>query len=187
MIPNILYFTYKSDLLTDPVDTKDEALASNIRRIKNIVQNASIQFLTDTDCIHTIKKLPQQLQYNLLQVFKKEKRGMIRADICRGVALYQTGGWYLDVDVEITRDFRELATRMQSETLLTVFLVQPFETILYDRNKGYVSSQSGVNRLIRVVVRTVVIHIQIYSIRQGKNCHCSDALPHALVLLHTSS
>lgn len=45
---------------------------------------------------------------------------MIRADICRGAALYQTGGWYLDVDVEITRDFRQLARRMRSETLLTV-------------------------------------------------------------------
>ena len=40
MIPNILYFTYKTNLLTDPVDTKDQTLASNIKHIQNTVPNA---------------------------------------------------------------------------------------------------------------------------------------------------
>lgn len=121
VIPNILYLTYKINLMITPfLDEKDKALAYNVKRIMKTVPNASIHFLTDRECIHAIQKLPKKLRHKLISVFQKETRGMIRSDICRGAALYQTGGWYLDVDVEATRDFRQLGARMKSETLLTV-------------------------------------------------------------------
>jgi hypothetical protein len=174
MIPNILYFTYKTNLLTDPVDTKDRTLASNIKHIENTVPNASIRFLTDRDCIHTIKKLPKQLQRNLLPVFKKEVRGMIRGDICRGAALYQTGGWYIDVDVEVTRDFRLLAKRMQHETLLTVIPAWQPATSYFQAIMGVRSPR---DRTIRKYLWMFVNHTQ-----QNRNENTGTLLLHEAVL-----
>lgn len=120
MVPDILYFTYDINLLTNRIRPTDIVLASNVKHIVASVPNASVHFLTDQDCMRSIKKLPWLLGNALAAVFKATTRGMIRADICRGVALYHTGGWYLDVDVEITRDFRMLATRMGHSTILSV-------------------------------------------------------------------
>ena len=120
MIPNSLYFTYDINLLHDPVRAKDIALASNVKHTIQSIPNASVSFLTDNDCLKLISELPRELRNALTLVFKGTTRGMIRADICRGVALYLTGGWYLDVDVETTCDFRKLATRMGDKTILTV-------------------------------------------------------------------
>mmetsp|Transcript_25623 Transcript_25623/g.35922 ORF Transcript_25623/g.35922 Transcript_25623/m.35922 type:complete len:214 (-) Transcript_25623:14-655(-) len=35
----------------------------------------------------------------LIEFFRHEKEGMFKADICRGAALYETGGLYFDIDL----------------------------------------------------------------------------------------
>jgi Glycosyltransferase sugar-binding region containing DXD motif len=37
----------------------------------------------------------------MIQFFWNEKQGMFRADMCRGAALYETGGLYFDVDLAV--------------------------------------------------------------------------------------
>ena len=37
---------------------------------------------------------------NLTTYFTNESQGMYKADICRGAALYETGGLYFDIDIE---------------------------------------------------------------------------------------
>ncbi len=121
MIPDILYLTYSSNLLIDGAHSRTErALLNNIQKTIRTVPNMSVMFWTDADCENAMYDLPYWLRHLLLRKWKRVDRGMIRADICRGVALYRTGGWYLDVDVEVLRDFRMLQNRMVEQTILTV-------------------------------------------------------------------
>jgi hypothetical protein len=98
----------------------------------------SVRFLTDDDCIYSIRQWahlsqnqnhtifmhqtnvpnlhpkynhnidPDEIANELISYFQNEPEGMYKADICRGVALYETGGVYMDVD---------LGTRMNVFTL----------------------------------------------------------------------
>jgi hypothetical protein len=44
----------------------------------------------------------------LLRGWRGEKVGMHRGDVCRGVALHQQGGYYLDLDLLANFDVREV-------------------------------------------------------------------------------
>ena len=115
-IPSILIFTYHTNLLTtlesDLDDTEDVALAHNVRSIISLHTNDSststsststtttkVRFLTDDDCIDSIR-MALGHDTNLTTYFSTEKHGMYKADICRGAALYESGGLYFDVDIE---------------------------------------------------------------------------------------
>ncbi|KAL7451504.1 hypothetical protein ACHAWC_003330 [Mediolabrus comicus] len=103
VIPPVLTFTYHTNLLTTPqtqlTDEEDIALSQNIQQIINLHSESTVHFLTDTECISSIQST---LGYNtnLTTYFRNEKHGMYKADICRGAALYETGGLYFDIDVE---------------------------------------------------------------------------------------
>lgn len=103
VIPPVLTFTYHTNLLTTPItqltDEEDIALSQNIHQIINLHSESTVHFLTDTECISSIQNT---LGYNtnLTTYFRNEKHGMYKADICRGAALYETGGLYFDIDVE---------------------------------------------------------------------------------------
>ena len=103
VIPPVLTFTYHTNLLTTPqtqlTDEEDIALSQNIQQIINLHSESTVHFLTDTECISSIQST---LGYNtnLTSYFRNEKHGMYKADICRGAALYETGGLYFDIDVE---------------------------------------------------------------------------------------
>ena len=103
VIPPVLTFTYHTNLLTTPqtqlTDEEDISLSQNIQQIINLHSESTIHFLTDSECISSIQST---LGYNtnLTTYFRNEKHGMYKADICRGAALYETGGLYFDIDVE---------------------------------------------------------------------------------------
>jgi Glycosyltransferase sugar-binding region containing DXD motif len=105
-IPRILIFTHYRDLLNEHVTLTDEeeiVMASNIRKVVAVHnQNYSTPaiFLTDEQCIESLKRTYP----TLIPHFQKEPQGMFKADICRGSALYETGGIYLDVDVGVRTD-----------------------------------------------------------------------------------
>ena len=44
----------------------------------------------------------------LLMGWRGENVGMHRGDVCRGVALYQMGGYYMDLDLLANFDVREV-------------------------------------------------------------------------------
>ena len=103
-IPPVLIFTYHTNLLTTPEadlakgDEEDVALSKNVQSIISLHPGSSVRFLTDKDCLESIRKvLPDT---NLTTYFTNENHGMYKADICRGAALYETGGMYFDIDIE---------------------------------------------------------------------------------------
>lgn len=124
IIPNILTFTHSINLLPSQQNTaqnltdfyqslptpEDAALAQNIQNILKLHSNTTqVNFLTDSDCIEAIQKAfsssssspsDQEKSNSLVKYFLAEKQGMYKADICRGAALYNTGGLYMDVDIQ---------------------------------------------------------------------------------------
>ncbi|KAL3942236.1 MAG: hypothetical protein SGBAC_003545 [Bacillariaceae sp.] len=126
-IPRILLFTHYRDLLNTPLedlaDDEERILAANIHHSINIHQShrttndfqedgslldvkpqivgpTQVRFLTDEDCLQSLQKVFPVL----IPFFLNETQGMFKADICRGSALYETGGIYLDVDVGVRAD-----------------------------------------------------------------------------------
>ena len=129
-IPSILIFTYHTNLLTalesDLGDEEDVALAHNVRSIISLHTNDSstttttttVRFLTDEDCIDSIR-MALGHDTNLTTYFTTEKHGMYKADICRGAALYESGGLYFDVDIEARMSmFHVLHTQTKFVTAL---------------------------------------------------------------------
>jgi mannosyltransferase OCH1-like enzyme len=122
-IPNILIFTHHTNLLDDAAvkrllhtiatdnnatlagaarqDTIEvHALADNVRNIIRLHPDATVRFLTDQDCVASIQAA-MGTDTELVNFFLHEKQGMYKADLCRGAALWETGGIYLDVDLGV--------------------------------------------------------------------------------------
>ena len=117
VIPPIIYFTYKHNLLLpglltegETFDEEEKVLADNTRNTINLHPNAEIHFLTDDECLTIIKRvmsastLSNETETNTLagldNFFLQEKKGMLKSDVCRGAALYESGGLYFDVDLQ---------------------------------------------------------------------------------------
>mmetsp|Transcript_23182 Transcript_23182/g.41876 ORF Transcript_23182/g.41876 Transcript_23182/m.41876 type:complete len:470 (-) Transcript_23182:35-1444(-) len=109
-IPNVLIFTHHINLLTTPkeelTDPEDVVLQENVLHTIKMHKQADdaqdptiVRFLTDEDCVVSITNA-LGADTPLLEYFQKETKGMYKADICRGAALYETGGLYFDVDLE---------------------------------------------------------------------------------------
>jgi len=123
-IPRRLIFTYKSNLIsptrdTDPPFNATDPLTVNVLRTISAykalwegVDNAQSKkypqeeiekekvvtaFLSDWDCIGVIAKADQRL----VKHFNQERRGEIKADICRAAELYLNGGYYFDIDTGV--------------------------------------------------------------------------------------
>jgi flagellar biosynthesis GTPase FlhF len=118
-IPNILLFTHYTNLLaydgnviprnsdnnmTAAQDNDKEkelrALAANVQHGISLHPGATVRFLTDDDCVASIKAVMGD-DTDLVQYFENERTGMYKADLCRGAALWETGGLYLDVDLGV--------------------------------------------------------------------------------------
>jgi len=98
-------------------DADEEAewmvLQANVRNIAALHPGARVRFLADDDCIRSIRNAVSLLPSNenntaaismadrLVRSFQNEAAGMFKADLCRGAALYETGGLYFDVDLGV--------------------------------------------------------------------------------------
>ena len=99
-IPNVLIFTHYINLLeTDDLTGEDLALKANVQNSVDLHSDAQVLFLTDDDCLESIARVMGS-NTPLLDFFRKESHGMYKADICRGAALYEHGGLYLDIDMQ---------------------------------------------------------------------------------------
>ena len=99
LIPHRLIFTYMHNIL----DTKEPAVLyknvlSTIDQYRRVwgEPGAPVWFITDTDCRSAIYAAKPEL----VTYFDREPHGSWKADICRVAALYLTGGYYFDVDME---------------------------------------------------------------------------------------
>eukprot|EP00040_Diaphanoeca_grandis_P042558 m.265300 g.265300 ORF g.265300 m.265300 type:complete len:402 (-) comp61093_c0_seq1:225-1430(-) len=98
-IPRRLHFVRKEP-------TPESKLVDNVNRTVSLFRNESrvnapfhepetIQVWTDVECeVEINATMPA-----LLTWFKKEEKGMYKADICRYVVLYRLGGLYVDDDI----------------------------------------------------------------------------------------
>lgn len=102
------------------------ALRDNVRNTTiPLHPGARVRFLTDADCRASLRRMPlsttarrrnnnnetnhddetttttTSLQERLVHHFDHEPQGMFKADLCRGAAVYETGGLYLDVDLGV--------------------------------------------------------------------------------------
>ena len=120
-IPNVVIFTHAVNLLETTfdfaADTEDTqlspeqtellALQANVKNIlTNLHDTATVRFLTDDDCIQSIRAVFAEtndtvVADELVNYFVNEKAGMFKADLCRGAALWQSGGLYFDVDLGV--------------------------------------------------------------------------------------
>jgi Glycosyltransferase sugar-binding region containing DXD motif len=94
---------HTSAALTDK-QTELLALQQNVRIITALHPTATVRFLTDDDCIESIRTVfshNRTLADELVRYFINEPEGMYKADLCRGTALYETGGLYFDVDLGV--------------------------------------------------------------------------------------
>jgi hypothetical protein len=101
VIPNILIFTYKTNLLTANItdlSTMEKVFLNNTFDTISLHPNSTVRFLDDADCLAAIQEV-YSADTNMTGHFMAEQEGMYRGDICRGAALYQTGGIYFDMDV----------------------------------------------------------------------------------------
>jgi hypothetical protein len=98
-IPRRLIFTHKDKLL----ETKEPPLLyENVQKTIQTYRkawgepDAPVWFLNDDDCRSAIYAAKPEL----VTYFDREVLGSWKADICRVAALYLTGGYYFDVDME---------------------------------------------------------------------------------------
>jgi hypothetical protein len=104
-IPRRMIFTYKHNIL----ETKNppllyENVISTIDKYREAwgEPNAPVWFLDDADCQRVIRFA----KVNLLTYFSSEIRGSWKDDICRVAALYLTGGYSFDVDMEVVQPWK---------------------------------------------------------------------------------
>ena len=100
-IPNILIFTYDKNVLTAPIielNLMEQVFQNNTLNTISLHPGAQVRFLDDNDCIAAIQSVYNN-STNMVHHFQVETEGMYKGDICRGAALYQTGGIYLDMDL----------------------------------------------------------------------------------------
>ena len=99
-------------------------LQQNVRHIVQLHPTAQIRFLTDDDCRQSIANVfaaatssdehesqpdnqsaidasNSDKAQQLVDYFDHERAGMYKADLCRGAALWETGGLYFDVDLGV--------------------------------------------------------------------------------------
>lgn len=93
---------------THTEEQDEDAPNNNNKSVVSRPENPQTRFLTDADCIESIRRFYQyqdaaaaEQEEELVTYFQNESKGMFKADLCRGVALYETGGLYLDVDLGV--------------------------------------------------------------------------------------
>jgi mannosyltransferase OCH1-like enzyme len=114
-IPHRLLFTYSYNIL----ETKEPSVYC--KNVQNTIQqyrqawkepNAPVVFLDDVECLALIK----QYEPRLVRPYQQEMYGAYKGDMCRTVALYQTGGYYFDVDIQV---LKPLIPEKRNQTITT--------------------------------------------------------------------
>jgi len=133
-IPRRLLFTFKDSLL----ETKEpHLLYTNVRSTIAKYReawgepDAPVWFLNDTDCRAAI----YATRPRLLMYFDREVHGPWKADICRVAALYLTGGYYFDVDMETVNPWMA-SSKVTFATVMDPSRVRYFQSFLASERRG---------------------------------------------------
>ena len=111
-IPNILTFTYKTNLLTAKVadlTALEQVYRENTLATIALHPYATVRFLDDAACLEEIRSVYPD-HTNMTKHFSLEEQGMYKGDVCRGAALYRTGGLYFDIDIVVRMSIWDVLT-----------------------------------------------------------------------------
>ncbi|XP_052783481.1 uncharacterized protein LOC128219629 [Mya arenaria] len=97
LIPHIIHQTFETVMIPSKLE-------SHIRTVVNMNANWTYHFWTD----NAGRNLVKERHPNLLPIWDKYKRNIMRADALRYVVLYEFGGAYLDLDVVAYRSFNRI-------------------------------------------------------------------------------
>jgi mannosyltransferase OCH1-like enzyme len=156
-IPRRLIFTYKSNLL----ETKDPPVFyENVQKTIQMYREAwgepkaPVWFLNDTDCRSAIYAAKPEL----VTYFDREVHGSWKADICRVAALYLTGGYYFDVDMEAVNPWIP-GNNVTFATALQPDKTRYFQSFLASEKRG---------RILKVALDEMLLFYKTKIIRTGK-------------------
>jgi hypothetical protein len=145
-IPRRLLFTYKSNIL----ETKEPPLFYDnvLKTIKMYREawgepDAPVWFLDDDDCRAAIYSSAKP---HLLTYFDREINGAYKADICRLAALYLTGGYYFDVDMEAVNPWIP-SRNVTFATAVEPSRIRYFQSFLASEKNGRVIEE-GLNEMV---------------------------------------
>ena len=102
-----LLFNYKTNLLKakrKSLSDSEKILLRNVKRTVKVFKNMTggapeVEMWDNEDCFTAINELQMTEGHDLALDFRREDQGIIKGDICRLVQLYNTGGFYFDLDV----------------------------------------------------------------------------------------
>merc|ERR1719487_1968232 len=75
-----------------------DGVIENIRNTQALSRGLKLRWFGDKACRQYIK---DHYDDELLEMFDSQEEGMYRGDICRAAVMYNEGGFYLDVDVQM--------------------------------------------------------------------------------------
>jgi len=102
-----IWFTYFVDLINDPeAAARYDTLAKNVRHTVDLHPGLNARFLLDDDCLTMLSEVDALLNVSLAAIFRAERDGSFRGDICRAAALHLHGGFYFDLDLSLLLDVR---------------------------------------------------------------------------------
>mmetsp|Transcript_14214 Transcript_14214/g.30846 ORF Transcript_14214/g.30846 Transcript_14214/m.30846 type:complete len:620 (-) Transcript_14214:399-2258(-) len=161
-IPLRLIFTYKTKLL----DTKEpkvfyDNVRDTIERFRALWGEDSMEvlFLDNRECADEIEKADKRL----LPHFQNEPEGKFKGDVCRIAALYNTGGYYLDVDLKVIE-----APAFSDETVFST-VRSPKDTNFF---QAFLASMPG-HIVLREALDVMLAYYEGRYELRGKNMGCS--------------
>lgn len=86
--------------LKDQVSDKLLILKENTKHSIALHKHSHVYFLTDQECLSLLREHYGPMHGPTMQMHYLNEPGMIRGDICRGLALFKYGGLYMDVDLK---------------------------------------------------------------------------------------
>jgi len=125
------------------IDDLSPIVRSNIERILSREPEMRLRLLDDFKCFRYLARHSPEFY----SIFNREKLGSHRGDICRTAVLFQEGGFYMDLDMDLFVPFNEL---VDSTTSFMSAYDSPDE-----QNKSILNAVIGVEPRSLVMSRTL--------------------------------
>ncbi len=87
------------DFWDDTPITSTKPFKSHYDKIKAMVESPYVWYLNNTECENAINAVAA----DLLPLYRNEKHGQNKANICRIAAVYLRGGYYFDTDMQVVK------------------------------------------------------------------------------------
>jgi len=156
MIPKIIHQTWKDKTLP-PIIYK--LLSENISFLKS--NGYEYMFWTDD----MILKLISEEYPNFYNIYKLARTGVQKGDIARIILVYHYGGIYIDLDVLVLRDFKEIID-MNSDKLYISYEPSGQTTALYNSDKYICNAFFAANKnnnMLKIILNNIPEYIKNYT------------------------